>query len=76
MNTIELSRDTERVLAMKRQAEELVDNITEYIEEKQVDAEAVNDRLIRSLSEINDTLDNALLMSINEEFAKSNFKRI
>lgn len=76
MNTIELSRDTERVLAMKRQAEELVDNITEYIEEKQVDAEAVNDRLISSLSEINDTLDNALLMSINEEFAKSNFKRI
>lgn len=76
MNTIELSKDTERVLAMKRQAEELVDNITEYIEEKQVDAEAVNDRLISSLSEINDTLDNALLMSINEEFAKSNFKRI
>ena len=76
MNMIELSRDTERVLAMKRQAEELVDNITEYIEEKQVDAEAVNDRLISSLSEINDTLDNALLMSINEEFAKSNFKRI
>lgn len=76
MNTIELSRDTERVLAMKRQAEELVDNITEYIEEKQVDAEAINDRLISSLSEINDTLDNALLMSINEEFVKSNFKRI
>lgn len=76
MNTIELSRDTERVLAMKRQAEELVDNITEYIEEKQVDADAVNDRLISSLSEINDTLDNALLMSLNEEFARSNFKRI
>ena len=76
MNTIELSRDTERVLAMKRQAEELVDNITEYIDEKQVDADAVNDRLISSLSEINDTLDNALLMSINEEFVKSNFKRI
>lgn len=76
MNTIELSRDTERVLAMKRQAEELVDNITEYIEEKQADADAVNDRLISSLSEINDTLDNALLMSINEEFVKSNFKRI
>lgn len=76
MSTIELSRDTERVLAMKRQAEELVDNITEYIEEKQVDADAVNDRLISSLSEINDTLDNALLMSINEEFVKSNFKRI
>lgn len=76
MSTIELSRDTERVLAMKRQAEELVDNITEYIEEKQIDADAVNDRLISSLSEINDALDNALLMSINEEFVKSNFKRI
>lgn len=76
MNTIELSRDTERVLAMKRQTEELVSSITKYIEEKQVDADAVNDRLISSLSEINDTLDNALLMSINEEFVKSNFKRI
>lgn len=76
MSTIELSRDTERVLAMKRQTEELVSSITKYIEEKQVDADAVNDRLISSLSEINDTLDNALLMSINEEFVKSNFKRI
>lgn len=76
MSTIELSRDTERVLAMKRQTEELVSSITKYIEEKQVDAEAINDRLISSLSEINDTLDNALLMSINEEFVKSNFKRI
>ena len=76
MSTIELSRDTERVLTMKRQTEELVSSITKYIEEKQADADAVDDRLLDSLSEINDALDNALLMSINEEFVKSNFKRI
>ena len=76
MSTIELSRDTERVLTMKRQTEELVSSITKYIEEKQVDADAVNDRLLDSLSEINDALDNALLMSLNEEFAGSGFKRI
>ena len=76
MSTIELSRDTERVLTMKRQTEELVSSITKYIEEKQADADAVNDRLLDSLSEINDVLDNALLMSLNEEFARSNFRRI
>ena len=76
MSTIELSRDTERVLTMKRQTEELVSSITKYIEEKQADADAVNDRLLDSLSEINDALDNALLMSVNETFAGSGFKRI
>lgn len=76
MSKIELSRDTERVLAMKRQTEELVSSITEYIEEKQADADAVNGRLLDSLSEINDALDSALLMSVNETFADSGFKMI
>lgn len=64
------------MLAMKRQTEELIGGITEYIGEKLADADAVNVRLMDSLSEINDALDSALLMSVNETFADSGFKMI
>ena len=76
MSTMELSKDTARVLALKRQLEELAGGITAYVEERLADADAVNGRLLDSLSEINDALDSALLMSVNETFADSGFKMI
>lgn len=76
MNTMELSEDTAMVLALKRQLEEFVDHVTAYVEERYAGAEAINDSLLKSLSVVNETLDNALLLSINEEFAGSGFKRI
>ena len=74
--TIELSEGTGRLLDLKRQLEEVVNNITSYFEEESCDAEAINKRIINSLYETNKELDKAFLFSVNEEFAGSNFKRV
>ena len=74
--TIELSEETGRLLDLKRQLEEVVNNITSYFNEVSCDAEAINDRIINSLYETNRELDRAFLFSVNEEFAGSKFRRI
>ncbi len=74
--TIELSEETGRLLDLKRQLEEVVNNITSYFNEVSCDAEAINDRIINSLCETNRELDRAFLFSVNEEFAGSKFNRI
>ena len=74
--TIELSEETGRLLDLKRQLEEVVNNITSYFDEVSYDAEAINERIVNSLYETNKELDKAFLFSVNEEFAGSKFKRI
>ena len=74
--TIELSEETGRLLDLKRQLEEVINNITSYFDEVSCDAEVINERIVNSLCEINKELDRAFLFSVNEEFAGSKFKRI
>lgn len=74
--TIELSEGTGRLLDLKRQLEEVVNNITSYFDEVSCDAETINERIVNSLYETNKELDKAFLFSVNEEFAGSKFKRI
>ena len=74
--TIELSEGTGRLLDLKRQLEEVVNNITNYFDEVSCDAEAINERIVNSLYETNKELDKAFLFSVNEEFAGSKFTRI
>lgn len=73
---IELSEGTGRLLDLKRQLEEVVNNITSYFDEVSYDAEAINERIVNSLYETNKELDKAFLFSVNEEFAGSKFTRI
>lgn len=44
--TIELSEGTGRLLDLKRQLEEVVNNITSYFDEVSCDAEAINERVL------------------------------
>lgn len=76
MKQIELCTNTENVLTLKRQIEEVFKNIAEIVDKNCADAEAINDRLMGSLSVANEILDKELIASINEEFACSNFERI
>lgn len=76
VRTIELSEGTGRLLDLKRQLEEVVNNITSYFEEESSDAEAINERIVNSLYATNKELDKAFLFSVNEEFAGSKFKRV
>lgn len=76
MKQIELCTNTENVLTLKRQIEEVFKNIAEIVDKNCADAEAINDRLMGSLSVANEILDKELIASINEEFVRSKFERI
>ncbi|KGF24815.1 hypothetical protein [Prevotella histicola] len=76
MKQIELCTNTENVLTLKRQIEEVFKNIVEFVDKNCVNAEAINDRLMGSLSVANEILDKELIASINEEFVRSKFERI
>lgn len=76
MKQIELCANTENVLTLKRQIEEVFRNIAEYVDNNCANAEAINDRLMGSLSVANEILDRELTASINEEFVRSKFERI
>lgn len=76
MKQIELCTNTENVLTLKRQIEEVFRNIAEYVDNNCANAEAINDRLMGSLSVANEILDRELTASINEEFVRSKFERI
>ena len=53
MKQIELCTNTENVLTLKRQIEEVFKNIAEFVDKNCVNAEAINDRLMGSLSVAN-----------------------
>lgn len=76
MKQIELCTNTENVLTLKRQIEEVFKNIAEFVDKNCASAEAINDRLMGSLSVANEILDRELIASINEEFVRSKFERI
>lgn len=76
MKQIEMCTNTENVLTLKRQIEEVFKNIAEFVDKNCADAEAINDRLMSSLSVANEILDRELTASINEEFVRSKFERI
>lgn len=76
MKTIEVSVGTSEVLELKRQFEEVSDKIAKYFEKTYPNCEVINDKFIDSLSTAHEFLDNALLLSLNEEFVGSGFKRI
>ena len=76
MKQIELCTNTENVLTLKRQIEEVFKNIAEFVDKNCVNTEAINDRLMGSLSVANEILDRELIASINEEFVRSKFERI
>ena len=74
--TIKVSNGTNEVLELKQQFEEVADKITKYFEKTYPNAEVINDKFIDSLSTAHEFLDSALLLSLNEEFVGSAFKRI
>ena len=76
MKQIEVSNGTNEVLELKQQFEEVSENITRYFEKTYPNAEVINDKFIDSLSTAHEFLDSALLLSLNEEFVGSGFKRI
>ena len=77
MKTIEVSVGTSEVLELKRQFEEdILIKLTKYFEKTYPNYEVINDKFIDSLSTAHEFLDSALLLSINEEFVGSGFKRI
>lgn len=76
MRQIEVSNGTNEVLELKQQFEEVSDKIAKYFEKTYPNYEVVNDKFIDSLSTAHEFLDSALLLSLNEEFVGSGFKRI
>ena len=76
MEQIKVSNGTSEVLELKQQLEEVSNKITKYFEKIYPNAEVINDKFIDSLYTTHRFLDSALLLSLNEEFVGSGFKRI
>lgn len=76
MEQIKVSNGTSEVLELKQQLEEVSNKITKYFEKIYPNAEVINDKFTDSLYTAHRFLDSALLLSLNEEFVGSGFKRI